>query len=83
MIKNLINSFKSFDKVTHRILKYGLEFCFALSMISIIILLTYNLIFATPSLYYIGISVFKLSLVFGIEFIICSIVVDGIKKQMV
>lgn len=83
MIKNLINSFKSFDKVTHRILKYGLEFCFALSMISIIILLTYNLIFATPSLYYIGISLFKLSLVFGIEFIICSIVVDSIKKQMV
>ena len=83
MIKNLINSFKSFDKVTHRILKYGLEFCFALSMISIIILLTYNLIFATPSLYYIGISLFKLSLVFGIEFFICSIVVDGIKKQMV
>ena len=83
MIKNLINSFKSFDKVTHRILKYGLEFCLALSMISIIILLTYNLIFATPSLYYIGISLFKLSLVFGIEFIICSIVVDSIKKQMV
>ena len=83
MIKNLINSFKSFDKITHKILKHGLEFCFALSMISIIILLTYNLIFATPSLYYIGISLFKLSLVFGIEFIICSIVVDGIKKQMV
>ena len=83
MIKNLINSFKSFDKVTHKILKYGLEFCFTLSMISVIILLTYNLIFATPSLYYIGISLFKLSLVFGIEFIICSIVVDGIKKQMV
>ena len=83
MIKNLINSFKSFDKVTHKILKYGLEFCFTLSMISVIILLTYNLIFATPSLYYMGISLFKLSLVFGIEFIICSIVVDGIKKQMV
>lgn len=83
MIKNLINCFKSFDKVTHRILKYGLEFCFTLSTISVIILLTYNLIFATPALYYIGISLFKLSLVFGIEFIICSIVVDGIKKQMV
>ena len=83
MIKNLINSFKGFDKVTHKILKYGLEFCFALGMISVIILLTYNLIFATPSLYYIGISLFKLSLVLGIEFIICSIVVDGIKKQMV
>ncbi len=83
MIKNLINSFKNFDKITHKILKYGLEFCFTLSIISVIILLTYNFIFAIPFLYYIGISLFKLSLVFGIEFIICSLVVDGIKKQIV
>ena len=83
MIKNLINSFKNFDKITHKILKYGLEFCFTLSIISVIILLTYNFIFAIPFLYYIGLSLFKLSLVFGIEFIICSLVVDGIKKQIV
>ena len=83
MIKNLIKSFKNFDKITHKILKYGLEFCFGLCVISVIFLLTYNLIFATPFLYYIGISLFKLSIVFGIEFIICSLVVDGIKKQMV
>lgn len=83
MVKNLINSFKNFDKITHKILKYGLEFCFALCIISVAFLLTYNLIFAIPSLYYIGMSLFKLSIVFGIEFIICSLVVDGIKKQMV
>ncbi len=83
MIKNLIKSFKNFDKITHKILKYGLEFCFTLCVISVVFLLTYNLIFATPFLYYIGISLFKLSIVFGIEFIICSLVVDGIKKQMV
>ncbi len=83
MIKNLINSFKNFDKITHKILKHGLEFCFILSIISVVILLTYNFIFAIPFLYYIGLSLFKLSLVFGIEFIICSLVVDGIKKQIV
>lgn len=83
MIKNLVKSFKNFDKITHKILKYGLEFCFALCIISVIFLLTYNLIFSAPFLYYIGISLFKLSIVFGIEFIVCSFIVDGIKKQIV
>lgn len=82
MIKNLITSFKNFDKKTNKILKYGLYFCFILCTISIFILITYNFIFAIPFLYYIGLSLFKLSLVFGIEFIICSLVVDGIKKEM-
>lgn len=82
MIKNLIKSFKGFDKTTNKILKYGLYFCFALCILSGFILITYNLIFASPYLYYIGLSLFKLSLVFGIEFIICSLVVDGIKKEM-
>ena len=83
MIKNLIKNFKNFDKITYKTLKCGLEFCFILCIISVIILFTYNLVFAVPILYYIGISLFKLSLVFGIEFIICSFVADGIKKQMI
>ena len=83
MIKNLIKNFKNFDKITYKILKCGLAFCFILCIISVIILFTYNLVFAVPILYYIGISLFKLSLVFGIEFIICSFVADGIKKQMI
>ena len=83
MFKVLKNSFKNFDKITNKILKSGLKFCFILCMISVFILLTYNLIFSTPILYYIGINLFKLSLIFGIEFIICYFVTDGIKKQLI
>lgn len=83
MFKVLKNSFKNFDKITNKILKSGLKFCFILCIISVFILLTYNLIFNTPILYYIGINLFKLSLIFGIEFIICSFVTDGIKKQLI
>lgn len=83
MIKNLISNFKNFDKITNKILKNGLKFCFALCIISVFLLLTYILFFASPFLYYLGISCFKLSITFGVEFIICSFVSDGIKKQMI
>lgn len=83
MIKNLINNFKNFDKTTNRILKAGLKFCFILGIISLFLLLTYIYFFASPFLYYLGISFFKLSLTFSVEFIICSLVTDGIKKQFI
>lgn len=83
MFKVLKNSFKNFDKITNKVLKNGLKFCFILCIISVFILLTYNLILSTPILYYLGINLFKLSLIFGIEFIICSFVTDKIKKQLI
>jgi len=52
-------------------------------IIAIIILLTYNFFFAYPIIYYIGLTLFRLSLIFGIEFIICGFITDGIKKQII
>ena len=83
MIKKIIESYNSFEKVTSKIMKNGLKFCFILCLISVFILLTYNLDFPSPFVYYIGISLFKMSLIFGIEFIVCGFVVDGIKKQLI
>lgn len=83
MFKKIVECFKNFDKLTFKILRYGLYFCSIICIISIFTLLTYNLIFSIPFIYYIGICLFKLSLIFGIEFIICSFVVDGIKKQLI
>lgn len=83
MIKKIIESFKSFEKTTYKIMINGLKFCFILCLISVFILLTYNLSFQSPFVYYIGISLFKLSLIFGIEFIVCGFVVEGIKKQSI
>lgn len=83
MLKKLIENFKSFEKITYKIMKYGLKFCFALCLISVLILLTYDFGFHSPHMYYIGISLFRLSLIFGIEFVICGFIADGIKKQLI
>lgn len=83
MFKTILENYKKFEKITHKILKYGLKFCFILCLISVSILLTYNLNFHYPYMYYIGISLFRLSLIFSIEFIICGFVVDSIKKQLI
>ena len=83
MVNKIIGYFKDLDKLTYKIMKYGLEFSFILSIISAFILLTYS---STPlpiSLYYIGLSLFKLSCSFSVEFIICGLVMDSIKKQLV
>jgi len=83
MIKTIIEKFKNFDKKTHIILKYGLQFCFILCIISIAIMLTYNFTYHLPILYHIGLSLFQLSITFCIEFIICAFIVDGLKKEMI
>ena len=83
MLKKIVNSFKSLDNLTFKIMKYGLKFCFGICILSSIILVTYNLSFLPPLAYYIGISLFRISLIFAIEFIVCALVVDGIKKQLI
>ena len=83
MINKFINNLKAFDKVTFKILKYGLNFCFVLCLLSVLVLLFYNIAFPSPFMYYIGIFLFKLSLVFGIEFIVCGFVADSIKKELI
>ena len=83
MIKKIINNFKNLEKITYKIMKYGLYFCFAICLLAVLILLTYEITFASPFIYYIGINLFKTSLIFGIEFIICGFIVDGIKKQLI
>ena len=83
MFKKILDIYKSFEKITCKILKNGLKFCSILCLISISTLLTYILLFHSPLIYYIGINLFKLSLIFATQFIICSFITDGIKKQMI
>jgi len=83
MIKKIKNNFKHLDKTIYKIMKYGLYFCFAICLLSVFILFTYDFSFPSPFMYYIGLNLFKLSLIFGIEFIVCGFVVDGIKKQII
>ena len=83
MIKNIINNFKDLDKLTKVIMKNGLKFCSIIGIISLIILITYNLSFTIPILFTIGFIMFKFSLIFGVEFIVCGFVVDKIKAGII
>jgi hypothetical protein len=83
MLKNIINNFKSLDRLTFKIMKYGLIFCFIICILSVLILFTYNFSLSSPFMFLIGINLFKISLIFGIEFIVCGFIVDGIKKQLI
>lgn len=83
MFKNIFYTFKNLDKLTKMIMSYGLKFCLIICLISLTILLTYNFSFTIPILFTIGFILFRLSLIFGIEFVICGFIVDGIKKQMI
>ena len=83
MFKKIFEIYKDFEKITRKILMGGLEFCFALCILSVSFLVTYNLFVPSPMVYYIGICLFRLSLIFGIEFIVCGFVTDGIKKQLI
>lgn len=83
MLKKIVTYYKNLDKTTYKILSKGLKFCFLLALFASILLLSYMLFFQTPLIYYIGLNLFKLSLVFCVEFIICGFVVDNIKKQII
>jgi len=81
MIKKIKEAFFSLDKLTLKIMKSGFKFCLIISIISSLILLIYQCYNTLPILYYIGLGIFKLSLVFYIEFIICGFAVDFISQH--
>ena len=83
MFKCIINNYKNLDKLTCKIMKNGLVFCFLLCIISVVTLFTYDVFITSPSIYYIGLGLFRLSITFGIEFIVCALVVDSLRNQLI
>lgn len=69
----LVSLFKKLDKYVLNIMHIGLTLSFLLSIIAIIILLTYNLVFSLPLIFYLGITLLKCSMIFAVFFIICAI----------
>lgn len=81
MIKMLIDKFNSMEEKVKKIMHNGFIFSFIVCMISMVLLITYELN-SNLDLYYAGLSVFRLSLFFAVEFFICGIAIDTIKKQI-
>ena len=83
IIKTLIEKLKNLDDKTKKIMHVGFIFSSLMCMFSILILFIYNTFYNLPDLYYIGISLFKTSLMFACTFFICALGFDTIKKEMI
>ena len=81
-MQKMISELKNLDKDTFKIMNYGLLFCVCLSLVSVGILLTYILI-GSNFFYYLGLTLMRSSFIFAVEFVICGIVVDFIRKQKI
>ena len=79
-MQKLFLELKNLDKNIFKIMKYGLLFCGCVTLVSIAVLLTY-IFLGSNFFYYLGLSLMKSSFTFAVEFVVCGIVVDFIKKK--
>ena len=82
MFKSIFDTIKKLDPKTKTIMRFGFISAFTVLVISGFILFTYQAFYASPNLYYIGLQVFKISLVIAISSFVCGLVVDTIKKEL-
>lgn len=79
-IKNLINNL---DKTDLKIMKSGLKLCFFVLLISVLLLVFYLNYSHNFFLYELGLLILKISCYIAVEFIVCGIIVDTIKKDII
>lgn len=79
-MQKLFFELKKLDKNTFKIMRYGLLFSGFIALISIAVLLTY-IFLGFNFFYHLGLALMKSSFTFTVEFVICGIVVDFIRKR--
>lgn len=79
-MKKFKDFFKEIDELDLKIMKNGLNFSFIILFFSVCLLIIYLFLKNTLFLYNLGFSLFKISTYFGVEFIVCGVIVDSIKK---
>lgn len=81
-MQKMISELKNLDKDTFKIMRCGLFFCNLITLIALAILLTY--IFLGSIFYYhLGLTLMKSSFIFAVEFVVCGVVVDFIRKNKI
>ena len=71
---------KNLSKDTYKIMKYGLLFSGLVCLAAVCVLLAY-IFLGINFFYHLGLNLIESSFIFAVEFIICGIVVDFIKKR--
>ena len=79
-MQRIFSELKNLDKDTYKIMKYGLLFSGIICLAAVVILLAY-IFFGTSLFYHLGLTLIKSSFTFAVEFVICGIVVDFIRRK--
>ena len=81
-MNKIIIGLKNLDKDTYKIIKYGIFFSVFLALIASIILISYILL-GINLFYHIGELLIKSSFIFATQFVICGVIVDSIRKEII
>lgn len=81
-MQKIISELKNLDKDTFKIMKYGFLFCGCIALAAVAVLLTYIFLGST-FFYHLGLTLMKSSFTFAVEFVVCGIVVDFIRKKKI
>ncbi|MBR1803030.1 MAG: hypothetical protein IJ777_03605 [Clostridia bacterium] len=81
-MNQIMTEIKNLDQSILHLMKSGLRYTFVLMLISCMVLLTYNFIYPNPTVYAVGISLFKSSLFFIVAFIIFGFSFNKIKNDL-
>ena len=81
-MERLLLELKKMDSSILFLMRSGVKFSCFVNLIANIILLTYDFIYTSPMVYYIGISLFRTSLFFMVGFIICGFAFSKITKEL-
>ena len=82
LFNKLIVLVKTLDFKVKKIMNIGFKFSFIIMLISTYILYTYKLSNSNPNIFYIGLSLFRSALSFGVSFFIFGLSFNTIKKQL-
>lgn len=82
MFKFIYKNYLNFNSKIRKIVSYGFIFSLLISLFSTFILCTYFSIYSNPTLYYIGISFFKLSIVYLVTFVCFGFIFNKILEDI-
>ncbi len=69
MLKHVYKYYLNFDTKLKNLMKHGFLFSFFMLIIAAFILFTYRFFYTLPLLYYIGLSLFKVSIIYFVTFL--------------
>lgn len=81
-MQKVFSNLKNLDKNIIKIMKYGWIFSGFVCLAAVIVLLSY-IYLGINLFYHIGLLLMESSFTFTVEFIICGIVVDFLRKQYI